>query len=132
MHILNIVTTPRKEKSASIAIVDAFLSEYGERVRDVTVDRLDVWQEQLPEFDAEAINAKYKGVSGESMTPVETATWQKIRELASRFQRADRIILGVPMWNFSVPYKLKQLIDLCCHRSMLCTFDGKSYGPSLS
>jgi FMN-dependent NADH-azoreductase len=93
---------------------------------------LDVWQEQLPEFDAEAINAKYKGVSGESMTPVETATWEKIRELASRFQRADRIVLGVPMWNFSVPYKLKQLIDLPCQRNMLFTFDGEFYGPSLS
>ena len=80
MNILNIVTSPRKEKSASTAVVDAFLSEYRERVRDVTVDRLDIWQEQLPEFDAEAIDAKYKGVSGESMTPVETATWEKIRE----------------------------------------------------
>src|SRR3981189_2878560 len=77
-------------------------------------------------------NAKYKGVSGESMTPVETATWEKIRELASRFQRADRIVLGVPMWNFSVPYKLKQLIDLSCQRNMLFTFDGKCYGPLLS
>src|SRR4030088_243458 len=77
MHILNIVTSPRKEKSASTAIVNAFLSEYREHVRDVTVDRLDIWQERLPEFDAEAINAKYKGVSGESMTPVETATWER-------------------------------------------------------
>ncbi len=124
MNILNIVTSPRKEKSASTAVVDAFLSEYRERVRDITVDRLDIWQEQLPEFDAEAIDAKYKGVSGESMTPVETATWEKIKELASR--------LGVPMWNFSVPYKLKQLIDLSCQRNMLFTFDGESYGPSLS
>jgi FMN-dependent NADH-azoreductase len=65
MHILNIVTSPRKEKSASTAIVNAFLAEYRAHVRDVIVDRLDVWQERLPEFDAEAINAKYKGVSGE-------------------------------------------------------------------
>jgi FMN-dependent NADH-azoreductase len=132
MRILNIVTSPRKEKSASTAIVNAFLSEHGEHARGVTVDRLDIWQERLPEFDAEAINAKYKGVSGESMTPVETATWEKIRELASRFQRADRIVLGVPMWNFSFPYKLKQLIDLSCQRNMLFTFDGKFYGPSLN
>src|SRR5229473_3516174 len=132
MHVLNIVASPRKEKSASAAIVDAFLSEYKERAGNLLVDTLDIWQERLPEFDAEAIDAKYKGVSGESMTPVETATWEKIRELASRFQRADRIVLGVPMWNFSVPYKLKQLIDLSCQRNMLFTFDGEFYGPSLS
>ena len=132
MRILNITTSPRKEKSASTAIVNAFISEYRERVGDVVVDTLDIWEEQLPEFDAEAINAKYKGVSGEPMTSVETATWQKIRELALRFQRADRIVLGVPMWNFSFPYKFKQLIDLSCQRNMLFTFDGDFYGPSLS
>jgi len=132
MRILNITTSPRKDKSASIAIVNAFLAEYKERVSDVVVDTLDIWQEQLPEFDAEAINAKYKGVSGEPMTPVETATWEKIRELAARFQRADRIVLSVPMWNFSFPYKFKQLIDLSCQRNMLFTFDGDFYGPSLN
>jgi FMN-dependent NADH-azoreductase len=132
MRILNITTSPRKEKSASIAIVNAFLSEYRERVGNAVVDTLDIWQEQLPEFDAEAIDAKYKGVSGEPMTPVETATWEKIRELASRFQRADRIVLSVPMWNFSFPYKFKQLIDLSCQRNMLFAFDGASYGPSLN
>ena len=96
------------------------------------IDTLDVWTEPLPEFGAEAIGAKYKGVSGEAMTSSERATWEKIRELASRFQKADRIVLGVPMWNFSFPYKLKQLIDLACQRNMLFTFDGKEYGPALN
>jgi FMN-dependent NADH-azoreductase len=131
MHILNIVTSPRKEQSASRALVDTFLREYMMRAENSAVDTLDVWQECLPEFDAETINAKYKGVSGEPMTPSEVTAWQKIRELASRFQRADHIVMGVPMWNFSFPYKLKQLIDLSCQRNMLFTFDGKRYGPSL-
>jgi FMN-dependent NADH-azoreductase len=65
------------------------------------------------------------------MTAAEVTAWKKIRELASRFQSADRIVIGVPMWNFSFPYKLKQLIDLSCQRNMLFTFDGKRYGPSL-
>src|SRR5213080_1108203 len=131
MRILNIVTSPRKERSASIAIIDSFLFAYQEKIKALVVDTLDVWTESLPEFGAEAIGAKYKGVSGEAMTPSETATWGKIRELASRFQKADRIVLGVPMWNFSFPYKLKQLIDLACQRNMLFTYDGKEYGPLL-
>jgi FMN-dependent NADH-azoreductase len=128
MHVLNIVASPRKEKSVSAAIVDAFLSEYKERAGNLLVDTLDIWQERLPEFDFEAINAKYKGVSGEPMTPVETATWEKTRELSSRFQRADRIVLGVPMWNFSVPYKLKQLIDLSCQRNIYLRLTGNAMG----
>jgi FMN-dependent NADH-azoreductase len=131
MHILNIVTSPRKEQSASRALVDTFLREYMTRAESVAVDVLDVWQARLPEFDAETINAKYKGVSGEPMIQTEISAWEKIRELASRFQRADRIVMGVPMWNFSFPYELKQLIDLSCQRNMLFTFNGKRHGPSL-
>jgi FMN-dependent NADH-azoreductase len=132
MRILNVVTSPRGERSASIAVIDSFLLEYQKKIAGLVVDTLDVWTESLPEFDAEAIGAKYKGVSGEAMTPSERATWEKIRELASRFQKADRIVLGVPMWNFSFPYKLKQLIDLSCQRNMLFTFNGKEYGPALN
>jgi hypothetical protein len=43
------------------------------------------------------------------MDEAETAVWDKIQEIAVRFQQADRIVLGVPMWNFAYPYKLKQL-----------------------
>jgi FMN-dependent NADH-azoreductase len=132
MRLLNIVTSPRRERSASIAVIDSFLLEYQKRIKGVEVDTLDVWTESLPEFDADAIGAKYKGVSGEAMTSSERATWEKIGELASRFQKADRIVLGVPTWNFSFPYKLKQLIDLACQRNMLFTFDGKEYGPALN
>jgi FMN-dependent NADH-azoreductase len=132
MRILNIVTSPRGDRSASIAVIDSFLFEYKKRIDGLVVDTLDVWAESLPEFGPEAIGAKYKGVCGEAMTPSESATWEKIRELAARFQKADRIVLGIPMWNFSFPYKLKQLIDLACQRNMLFTFDGKEYGPALN
>jgi FMN-dependent NADH-azoreductase len=132
MRILNIVSSPRGERSVSTAIIDSFLLEYRKKISGLVVDTLDVWTESLPEFDGTAIGAKYKGVSGEPMTPSERATWEKIRELASRFQKADRIVLSIPMWNFSFPYKLKQLIDLACQRNMLFTFDGKEYGPALN
>ena len=33
--------------------------------------------------------------------------WERIQSLIQRFQNGDRIVLGTPMWNFGVPYKLK-------------------------
>jgi FMN-dependent NADH-azoreductase len=102
------------------------------QVDDIVIDTLNVWQKRLPEFHAETINTKYKGVPGETMLTAEDSAWEKIRELASRFRRAGRIVTGVPIWNFSFPYKLNQLIDLSCQRNTLFTFDGKRYGPVLS
>ena len=130
MRVLNIVTSPRKDQSASRALVDAFLREYMKHSDDIVVDTLDVWQEWLPEFDAETINAKYKGVSGEPMTAAEVSAWEKIQEFASRFRRADRIVMGVPMWNFSFPYKLKHLSATAprsmSRRHLSHSFEGKA------
>ena len=66
------------------------------------------------------------------MTDAESLTWSRIQELIGRFQPANRIVLGVQMWNFSIPYKLKQLVDLTAQRNYLFTYDGKEYGPSLN
>jgi FMN-dependent NADH-azoreductase len=131
MHLLYIQSSPRGRRSVSIAVADAFLQAYHQVSHPLKVDTLNVWEENLPEFDQEAIGAKYKGINKEPMDPAEAAVWHKIQELAARFQRADRILLGVPMWNFSYPYKLKQLIDLACQRNMLFTYDGVEYGPLL-
>src|ERR1700730_13360240 len=61
MQVLSILASPRKETSVSAGIVEAFLSEYQQRASHVVVDTLNVWEESLPDFDAEAIGAKYKG-----------------------------------------------------------------------
>jgi len=131
MLLLNIQSSPRGPKSASIAVADAFLEAYRKNCPGLIVDTLNVWDEKLPEFDSQAIGAKYKAINKQPMDSAEAAVWERIQELAGRFQRADRIVLGVPMWNFGHPYKLKQLIDLASQRNMLFTNDGNGYGPLL-
>jgi FMN-dependent NADH-azoreductase len=131
MYLLNIQSSPRRSRSASIAVADAFLDAYRQKCPGVIVDTLNVWEENLPEFDQEAIGAKYKGINQEPMNAAEQKVWGRIQELVARFKRADRIVIGVPMWNFAYPYKLKQLIDLVAQRNLLFTYDGRTYGPLL-
>lgn len=130
MRILNIVSSPRPH-GASVTVANAFLAAFMEQHPGAVVDTLNVWEEDLPEFDSTTIGAKYKGVSGEELNETEQRLWDRIQELVERFQLADRIVLGVPMWNWSYPYKLKQLIDLVSQRGMLFTFDGTHFGPAL-
>ncbi len=131
IRLLKIDASPRASKSNSIALTEAFVTAYRDAVPSVAVDVMNVWDERLPEFDEAAIDAKYKGVAGSAMNEAETGVWNRIRSLVARFKRADRIVLGVPMWNFAYPYKLKQLIDLVSQRNMLFTFDGERFGPLL-
>src|SRR5437660_442512 len=60
MRLLNIETSPRGSRSASIAVTSAFLEAYRQVCPGVMVDTLNVWKEKLPDFDQEAIGAKYK------------------------------------------------------------------------
>src|SRR6266481_8031091 len=129
MNVLHIQSSPRSDRSNSIALTNAFLSASRKIVPAINEDVLNVWDERLPEFDYAAIEAKYKGVAGSAMNEAEAGVWNRIQALVARFRWADRIVLGVPMWNFAYPYKLKQLIDLVSQRNMLFTFDGERFGP---
>jgi len=132
MNVLHIQSSPRGEKSKSIALTNAFLAASRKVFPAIDEDILNVWNENLPEFDTASIGAKYKAINHQPMTDAESRTWNRILELIGRFQRANRIVLGLPMWNFSIPYKLKQLIDLTAQRNYLFTYDGKQYGPLLN
>ena len=132
MKILEIQSSPRGESSDSITLTKSFIEACKSDNTSMVVDTLNVWHEQLPEFDYEAIGAKYKAVKHQAMTEAESSVWERIQSLIQRFQNADRIVLGTPMWNFGLPYKLKQLIDLVAQRNYLFAYDGKQYGPLLN
>jgi FMN-dependent NADH-azoreductase len=132
MRLLDIQSSPRGESSDSIALTTSFIEACKSKSNSVVVDTLNVWHERLPDFDYEAIGAKYKAVKHETMTEAESKVWHRIQSLIQRFQNADRIVLGTPMWNFGLPYKLKHLIDLVAQRNYLFAYDGKQYGPLLN
>jgi FMN-dependent NADH-azoreductase len=131
VKLLEIQSSPRGESSDSISLTQSFIEACKSDNGSIVVDTLNVWHEQLPEFDSEVIGAKYKAVKHETMTEAESHVWERIQSLILRFQNADRIVVGTPMWNFGLPYKLKQLIDLVAQRNYLFTYDGKQYGPLL-
>src|SRR5260370_33705333 len=107
MRLLNIESSPRGSRSASIAVTDAFLEAYRQACPGVRIDTLNVWEEKLPDFDQEAIGAKYKGVNKQPMDQAETAVWDKIRQLAVRYPPADGLVPAVPTRDCQYPYRLK-------------------------
>ena len=123
MNLFHVISSPRKERSASIEVADAFIDAWLVKNPNGVVETLNVWETQFPEFDGEALNAKYAGLEGKELTRDQEKTWSQIKGLANLFIRADVILFGVPMWNFGIPYKLKHLIDSVSHKDILFTFD---------
>ncbi len=122
MRLLYIEASPRKERSYSIKAAKAFFEAYKEAHPKDTVDKLDLWKEELPPFDGDMINAKYAVMHGKDPTPGEKKAWDEIIKIADRFKTADKIVLAIPMWNFGIPYRLKHYIDIITQPGI--TFQG--------
>jgi len=132
-RLLYVEASPRKQRSASIEVAEAFLAAYRAAHPADEIEKLDLWNIDLPEFDGEALTAKYAGISGTPLTRLQESAWGTIRQLAAPFHLADKLLFAVPLWNFGIPYKLKHLIDLISQKDVLFTFDemgltGKLHG----
>jgi FMN-dependent NADH-azoreductase len=110
--LLYIETSPRKDRSASIEVARTFIAEYKKANPDDTVDSLDLWKTDLPEFKGEVINAKYAILHGEKHTDEQLKAWKAVEEVIEYFKGADKYLISLPMWNFGIPYKLKHYIDV--------------------
>ena len=121
VKLLEIQSSPRGESSDSITLTKSFIEACKADNNSIVVDTLNVWHERLPEFDYEAIGAKYKAVKHETMIEAESNIWERIQLLIRRFQNADRIVLGTPMWNLR-PALQAQTIDRSCSAAKLSIY----------
>lgn len=110
--LLYIQASPRGQRSHSIAVADAFIGAYEEKHPDDEVVTLNVFDASIPNFDGLAVQAKYTILHGQSHSEEELQVWKNVEEVIEQFTSADKYVLAVPMWNFGIPYRLKQYIDL--------------------
>jgi FMN-dependent NADH-azoreductase len=125
-NLLHIVATPREELSRTLKVSSAFLAGN----QDWDVDELNLFTEELPELTYKNIDGKYQLLSGKDLSPATQKLWREILDHIGRFKNADGYLLSAPMWNFSVPYVLKQYIDLIVQPRYLFQYalDGKVEG----
>jgi FMN-dependent NADH-azoreductase len=120
--ILYIQASPRGAESKSIQVADAYLAELRLGNPGLQTDVIELWQEDLPQFDGDKAAAKM-AVMGGSLTDGQAATWDQVTKIANRFIAADRYLFAVPMWNGGIPYRLKQYIDIIHQPGLLWGLD---------
>jgi FMN-dependent NADH-azoreductase len=108
--------------STSSAGAETFLAKFRQARPSWDVDLEDVWRETLPEFDGAALEAKYARLGGRNFSDPERDAFAVVERMALRFSLADRVLISSPMWNFGVPYKLKQWFDLIVQPGLTFTF----------
>jgi FMN-dependent NADH-azoreductase len=122
-RLLYIKASPINERSYSAAVADAFVEAYKKAHPKDEVKVLDLFTAKLPAFDGAAVSGKYKIMHGKPHSNEEKRAWEKVVAVIDEFKDADKYVMAVPMWNFSIPYRLKQYIDVIVQPGQTFTVD---------
>ncbi|TWA99060.1 FMN-dependent NADH-azoreductase [Bradyrhizobium stylosanthis] len=129
--LLHLSCSPRAE-SWSTAGARVFLDRFREARPDWDIDVVDIWHERMPEFTGPIVEAKYARMRTQAFTEAQRDSFAEAERMAMRFSLADRVLISTPMWNFGIPYKLKQWFDIIVQPGLTFRFDpSHGYFPLL-
>jgi FMN-dependent NADH-azoreductase len=121
--LLYIQASPRGERSKSNQAAKVFIEAYSQKNPNDEIDILNVFKADLPAFDGLAVQAKYTILHGQEHTEEELQAWKAVETVIENFKSADKYVLSLPMWNFGIPYTLKQYIDIIVQPRYTFGFD---------
>ena len=112
--ILHIEASPRGDQSVSTRVARAFLTSYFAANPNDKLDHYPIFSADVPSFDQQAAEQKMQHIqslqtTGQGLEP--EGRWHEVVAEIERLKNADKIVISCPMWNFSIPYRLKQWID---------------------
>ena len=84
---------------------------------------MNLWRERLPEFSGPIVEAKYAQMKAQAFNDAQRDSFAEAERMAVRLALADRVLISTPMWNFSIPYKLKHWFDIIVQPGLTFRFD---------
>jgi FMN-dependent NADH-azoreductase len=106
-----------KSTSYSLSVGHEFIQAYREANPEDEVIHLDLFQVDVPQLDADVLNAWNLLRSGGSLDQLSAGSQAKVArlsELVDQFLEADKIVIANPVWNYLFPPVLKAYIDAIC------------------
>jgi FMN-dependent NADH-azoreductase len=97
------------EASASRAVTEAFRTHWQEQHPAGTVVYRDLAAQPVPHITAAAHTAGFADPAAH--TPEQAAAFAERVTLIEELERADAVLIGAPMYNFSIPSTLKAWLD---------------------
>ncbi len=120
-HLLQIDSSPRGERSHSRRLTREFIEQWKQVHPNDTVTYRDVGRNPIPHIDESWIAAAY--TPPEQMTPDLQAAIHLSDQLVNEFLAADLYVIGIPMYNFSIPSAFKAYIDQIVRPGLTFAFE---------
>lgn len=126
MHILHLDSSILADSSASRVLSAAIVSELLALHGNAKVTARDLAADVIPHLSG-AIAAGFRQPVATAVDEATRAEHARSEALVSEFLASDVIVLGVPMYNFSVPTQLKAWLDRIAQSGR--TFQYTASGP---
>lgn len=123
MHILSVQSSSRDENSVTRKLSDELIAKLREK-GDVTLTEREA-STGLPVVSTAWTQAAY--MPEENRSPEQRESLRVSDELVAELKAADVLVIGAPVYNFTVPAALKLWIDQVCRANV--TFKYTEQGP---
>ncbi len=125
MRLLHIDASPRDTRSRSRAVAVQFLDALALVRGDVTVEHLKLFGHAMPTLGDGMVEGRYARIMGGEEESEIADKWAEVQRHVDHFLGFDAYLISTPMWNFGVPYVLKQYVDVLTHPRMTFVNDAQ-------
>ena len=108
-RLLRIDCSITQGNSITRKLSDHFESQWLKHHPDTDVETLDLVNHQLPHFNHD--NLAGMGLPPQMRTQTMQAASERSERLISQLERSDILVIGCPMYNFTIPTQLKAWLD---------------------
>ncbi|PYZ91664.1 FMN-dependent NADH-azoreductase [Salipaludibacillus keqinensis] len=106
MTLLYVTANPKHTKeSYGLQLAEYFMEEYLKQKPDENVERLDLFEVDLPPLGREALAMWERNGSNTADTMIPS------NPFVEQFLKAERIVIVTPLWNMSFPPQVKAYVD---------------------
>src|SRR3569832_2340979 len=110
MKLLHIDSSPLGGSSVSRELTQRIVTQWRATHPHTKVEHLDLAMEAPGHLNADSLGFRL-GVGAQGLSDVQRKKNKLSEKLVSQFHAADVVVVGAPMYNFSVPSQLKAWID---------------------
>lgn len=120
-------------QSRSMQMADAFVEGFRQTHPDALVEDINLYSAAVPEIDLDLLSAWAEMRSGEPflhLSPMQQAKVTLFENYTMQFLSSQLIVVANPLWNMSVPTRLKAWIDTVCRAGVTFRYDtdGRAIG----
>lgn len=123
--LLAVIANPRNEEdSISRRMLKSFLKKYQEKKTEDLIEEMDLYREVVPNLTDDYIKLMYGRIDPAQASKETKSIVKRSDYYIDKIKEANKIVIVVPMWNFSVPPVFKSYVDLLIFPGKTFKFSG--------